>query len=130
MNKLIDFLQNKEDIIVGQPIEEVAINRIEEMLGIRFADEYKGVLKTFGFVCVDGHEITGIANAKRLNVYDVTMKKRANTDCVLLGLYVIEQTYIDEIVIWQSASGEIYQTVANSKPEKIADSIFEYLLNM
>ncbi len=42
------------------------------------------------------------------------------------GLYVIEQTHIDDIVIWQSEAGEIYQTVGGLKPEKIADGIIDY----
>ncbi len=123
----MDFLQKRTDLLVGKPVEETEIINIQEKLNIIFADEYKRILKAYGFVCVDGHEITGITNAKRLNVYDVTMKERANTSYDLSELYVIEQTHIDGIVIWQSESGEVYQTIADSKPEKIADSIVEYL---
>lgn len=43
------------------------------------------------------------------------------------GMYAIEQVHIDDIVIWQSESGEVYQTVGDSKPEKIANSIIEYI---
>lgn len=127
MSKLIDILQRKDELIVGKPAEDGEVDKVEKMLGVKFSDEYRSILKTFGFVCVDGHEITGIANAKRINVYDVTMKERANNDCDLSGLYVVEQTHIDGVVIWQSASGEVYQTVAGTEPEKIYDSLLKYI---
>ena len=127
MSKLIDILQRKDELIVGKPAEDGEVDKVGKMLGVKFSDEYRSILKTFGFVCVDGHEMTGIAKAKRINVYDVTMKERANTDCDLSGLYVVEQTHIDGIVIWQSASGEVYQTVAGTRLKKVADSIAEYL---
>ncbi len=127
MNSLTEFLRERTDLLVGKPVKETEIIDIQEKLNILFADEYKSILRGYGYVCVDGHEITGITNAKRLNVYDVTIKERANISYDLSELYVIEQTHIDGIVIWQSESGEVYQTVADSKPEKIADSIVEYL---
>ena len=39
----------------------------------------------------------------------------------------IEQLNIDNIVIWQSSSGEIYQTQSLNKPIKIYDSLYDYL---
>ena len=42
-------------------------------------------------------------------------------------LYVIEETHMDDIVIWQNAKGEIYQTAPNAKPIKICDSLAEYV---
>ena len=43
------------------------------------------------------------------------------------NLYVIELLNIDGIVIWQSSDGEVYQTYPNSNPEKIANSLSEYI---
>ena len=57
----------------------------------------------------------------------MTIKERENVACDMSGMYAIEQTHIDDIVIWQSESGEVYQTVRNSKPKKIAECIAEYL---
>ncbi len=126
MDNVVDFLQSKGNLLTGKPVDEVEIEKIEERLGVRFADEYKKIISTYGFVCVDGHEITGITDAKRLNVYEVTMKERESMTCDMPGLYVIEQTHIDDIVIWQSGSGKIYQTISGLKPEKIADNIIDY----
>ena len=42
-------------------------------------------------------------------------------------MYVIEQTHIDDIVIWRSASGEVYQTIFWGNPKKIAEGIIGYI---
>lgn len=127
MYDVIDFLLSKGELLTGKAVTKGDIEKIEEQLGVSFADDYKKIVSTYGFVCVDGHEITGITNAKRLNVYEVTIKEREGMICDMSGMYVIEQTHIDDIVIWQSASGEVFQTNGGLKSEKIADNISDYI---
>lgn len=129
MYDVIEFLQSKGELLTGKAVAKEDIEKIEEQLGVSFANDYKKIVSTYGFVCVDGYEITGITNAKRLNVYEVTIKERESVACDMSGTYVIEQTHIDDIVIWQSASGEVYQTKGNHEPIKIADGIINYLNN-
>lgn len=73
-----------------------------------------------------GHELTGICKAARLNVVDVTQDER-QYNSVPVDWYVIEQTNIDGIVIWQTASGTIYETCPGSEADKICDSLEEYI---
>ena len=127
MYDVIDFLQSKGELLTGKAVAKEDIEKIEEQLGVSFANDYKKIVSTYGFVCVDGHEITGITNAKRLNVYEVTIKEREKVVCDMAGMYVIEQTHIDDIVIWQSTSGEVFQTFLGGNPEKIADCIMDYI---
>ena len=129
MYNVIEFLQSKGELLTGKVVSKEDVEKIEEQLGVSFANDYKKIVRTYGFVCVDGHEITGITNAKRLNVYEVTIKERNNVACDMSEMYVIEQTHIDDIVIWQSASGEVFQTNGNHESVKIADSIINYLCN-
>jgi hypothetical protein len=42
-------------------------------------------------------------------------------------LYVVENTGVDGIIIWQSSSGEIYMTSPNLQPKQIAKSLNEYI---
>lgn len=44
-------------------------------------------------------------------------------------MYVIENTGIDVIIIWQDENGSIYKTNYDSKPKKIAASLADYILN-
>ncbi len=104
------------------------ITKAEEKLKLSFSAEYKRYLLKFGFATYDGHEITEICKAKRLNVVDVTLSERSITPDVPADWYVIEQLNIDGIVIWQSTSGEIFQTSPNSEPKKIYDSFVEYIM--
>ena len=129
MYDMIEFLQSKGELLTGKAVPKEDVEKIEEQLGVSFANDYKKIVSTYGFVCVDGHEITGITNAKRLNVYEVTIKEREKVVCDMAGMYVIEQTHIDDIVIWQSASGGVYQTNGNHEPVKIAEGIINYLNN-
>lgn len=126
MSNIVDYLRSKKELIIGQPAGQEEIEKTEALLGVRFSDEYKSILHNFGFVCVDGHEITGLTKAKRLNVYDITLKERENFKDVS-ELYVIEQTHIDGIVVWQATSGEVYQTGQDGEWDKIADNIEKYL---
>lgn len=103
------------------------ILRAEDILSLNFSKEYKKYLRTFGFATYEGHELTGICKAKRLNVIDVTLYERELSPDIPPTWYVIEQLNIDGIVIWQSSTGEIYQTAPNTEPLKICNSLLEYI---
>ncbi len=103
------------------------VAKAEEALKLSFSAEYKRYLLKYGFAIYEGHELTGICKAKRLNVVDVTFAERSITTDVPCNWYVVEQLNIDSIVIWQSSTGEIYQTSPNAKPRKICNSLAEYI---
>lgn len=107
----------KEDII-----------NAEEKLKLCFSEEYKKYLTAYGFVTYEGHELTGICKSKRLNVVDVTLDERNITPYIPNDWYVIEQLNIDGIAIWQSSTGEIFQTAPNTNPKKICNSLAEYIV--
>ena len=83
-------------------------------MSLSFSKDYKLYLSRCGFATYEGHELTGICKAKRLNVVDVTINERTISPNIPENWYVIEQLNIDGIVIWQSGTGDIYQT----SPEK------------
>ena len=43
-------------------------------------------------------------------------------------MYVIEQTGIDYIDIWQGKSGQVYRTYGNEKSKQISNSLEEFFL--
>lgn len=127
MNDLISCLKNKPMFIGSKGASNAQIAEAEEQLTVSFSKEYKHYLTTIGFAIYEGHELTGICKAKRLNVVDVTLSERNLTHDVPNDWYVIEQLNIDGIVIWQSTTGEIYQTSPNTEPEKICESLADYI---
>lgn len=127
MKNIIHEIEKMNFFHARKPVEDKQIQKAEVDLNIKFNNEYKSCIKSFGAFSIDGHEITGICSSDRLNVVNVTKKERCINKKIPENLYVIECLDIDHIVIWQSESGKVYQSMLNGKYEKIADSLIEYL---
>lgn len=127
MKDLISYLKSKPMFIGSNGATNAQITEAEEQLSVSFSNEYKQYLSDIGFAIYEGHELTGICKAKRLNVVDVTLIERTITPDVPADWYVIEQLNIDGIVIWQSTSGEIFQTSPNAKHKKICNCLADYI---
>lgn len=126
MNSVLDALRNAPDFIGGSGCGEDAIRTAEQALGLSFAPDYREYLRAFGLACFDGHELTGICKASRLNVVDVTLEERTHFPAAS-GWYVVEQANIDGVVIWQAPDGEIYQTMPGQPPRKLCDLLTGYV---
>lgn len=111
--------------LTGVSVEQ--ISNAEKTLALRFADEYREYLLTFGIASSDGHEFTGICNSKRLNVVDVTLAEKSITPGIPNDWYVLEEAGFDGIVIWQNSIGKIFQTQPGREAVELADSICDYL---
>ena len=61
-----------------------------------------------------------------INVVDVTLAERNFCTNIPEGWYVIEQTHMDGIVIWQDEQGCIYKAISG-KIDKIHNSLKEYV---
>ena len=127
MKKVLDILKDKNVVIGSKGASNAAITEAETELSVLFDKEYKDYLSSVGFAIYDGHELTGICKAKRLNVVDVTIRNRAIFNDVPDDWYVIEEAHIDGIVIWQDADGKVYQTAPGADSLKIADSLVDYI---
>ena len=112
-----------------KPATKVQITDAELQLKVSFADEYKEYLAAFGAIMADGMELTGIAKSEYRNVVSLTKKERELNPKVPNTMYVIENTCIDGIIIWQDTEGAVFQTTPTSAPKKVASSLREYILN-
>ena len=126
MKDILNLIKNKSKFYSIGNISEENIKEAELILNIRFASDYRMIMKEYGAVTFSGHELTGICNSKRLNVVDVTKEERKYNK-VPEDWYVIEQANIDDIVIWQDTNGAVYQTMPNKKPIKLCNSLLEYI---
>lgn len=103
------------------------IKNAEEELGLKFAEDYKEYIEEFGVISFEGHEFTGICNSKRLNVVNVTVSnKKINTN-IPSNMYVLEELNYDGFIIWQDTNGLIYETQYDSEPQRIYESLTEYI---
>lgn len=129
MKKIISELENMPNFRMIGGVSTDVIKASERELGLIFSNEYRLYLEKYGVVSFSGHEITGICNSPRLNVVTVTKEEHVYNPEVPADLYAVERADIDDVVYWQSASGEIYQSLPGAKTIKIADSLMEYLLS-
>ena len=127
MSEITSLLKDKEDFFSAKSASVNEIEDAEKELGLKFAADYSEYLLTFGVVSYFGHELTGICKSKRLNVVDVSKKQHEKQTAIPLSWYVIEETNMDGIVIWQSGTGEIYLSDARSSYRKIANSLADYV---
>lgn len=127
MIDVIKILQEKSDLLYGKGTSEELIRKAEDTLGLRFASDYRAYLLHFGIVAFDGSELTGIYPSTHLDVTKATVSERERNLKVPSNMYVIEKANIDGIIVWQSSEGDIYETVMNSEPIRVCQSLVEYI---
>jgi cell wall assembly regulator SMI1 len=125
--KIEEVLREKKNLLTGSGATEESINEAEKELALTFSEEYRTYLSIFGIAAYGGHELTGLTNSARVNVVAVTKEQRENKSDIPGDFYVVEETNVDEIVVWQSSGGEIYAMSSNGTLEKIGDSLSEYV---
>lgn len=127
MKNIVNVVKSLPKLLALKPATNIQITDAEIQLRLGFSDEYKEYLLNFGAIMAEGIELTGIAKSEHRNVVAQTKKEWSLNPKVLHNMYVIENTCIDGIIIWQDQNGTIYQTSPNSEPKKIADSLCAYL---
>lgn len=127
MATIIDVLKSKNNFLAGEGVSESLITNAEKALNLSFSKEYKDYLKTYGIAAYDGHEITGITKSPRVNVVDVTNAERKRNPEIPSDFYVIEETDVEEIVIWQSGDGKIFYSGPNQNLTQLCNSLAEYV---
>ena len=123
----IKAIENMKNFCSLKGTSEKIIIDAENSLGVTFSEEYKSYLKQYALASMNGHELTGIVDSKRLNVVDVTIKHREINPGIPENLYVLEELNIDDVVVWQDENGLVFQTIGTSEPVKIFDSLVEYV---
>ncbi|MCL2046876.1 MAG: SMI1/KNR4 family protein [Oscillospiraceae bacterium] len=127
MSNIIETIRSLPKMEGYKPASKIEISDAEIQLCLHFADEYKTYLAEFGEVSAQGLELTGIIDADYINVISATKEKWDLNPTVPRNLYVIEDTTIDGIVIWQDGNGIVYKTTPHNEPIKIAESMLDYL---
>lgn len=124
---VLEAIKEKELLSQPHPATDEQVNSAENILNTTFSDDFRDYLKTYGTIAYLGHELVGISDTEYLNVVNATSEERDFVENIPKVWYVVERLNVDGIVIWQSSSGEIYQTAPNSEPKKIYDSLAEYI---
>ena len=102
------------------------IHEAEEKLGLKFSKEFTEYAMTYGAASFFGHELTGFCSSARLNVVNITLDERQHNPGISQQLYVVEKTNFDGIIVWQDASGTVYETAPGAEAKKVSSSLEEY----
>lgn len=125
MDNIVSLIAKKKNLVSTGKVTIKEINETEERMNTKFAQEYKDYLQAYGIASFEGHELTGIGNIKRLNVESVSKKYKGNDETN--NMYVIEDLYYDDIIIWQNKEGKIFKSINKKTPIIICSSMLEYL---
>ena len=126
MTDIVELIQKQPDLYVMTGAAAADIEKAERELGLRFAKDYRKYVAQFGAASFSNRELTGVCRSARLSVVAVTIYERSKVS-VPEDWYVIEQTNIDSIVVWQAADGDVYKTIPGHQPERICNSLAEYI---
>lgn len=127
MANIIQTINSLSGLLPLKPATSKQITDAELELRIRFSNEYKEYLASFGAIMADGIELSGITKSEYRNVVSLTKKEWELNDKIPHNMYVVENTCIDGIVIWQDTKGLIYQSSPNEEPKQIANSLADYI---
>ena len=127
MGTLDKVISKRTDVDSSGPVDEKEIKKSEAELDLRFSKEYSEYLKNYGQISIEGHEFTGMKCAKYLDVVQATKEEWGLDAEISREWYVVEQSGIDGIVIWQDFKGKIYQSSPTTKAFKLADSLADYI---
>ena len=127
MSAIVEMLKAKNYFICEHSVTAEDIKNAERSLNLTFADDYTAYVLECGTASYEGHELTGISKDIKLDVVTVTKENLQRTTHIKIPLYVIEETHIDGIVIWQAPDKKIYQTGIDTEPVKIAENLAEYI---
>ncbi len=127
MDNIVKAMQAKQGFVALKGASAEQITKAEAALGVKFSEDYQKYVSAFGIASFENHELTGICASPRLNVVDVTLAERSKNPELPTDWYVLEQMNIDDVTIWQSSTGDVYQSLSGAKIIKLCGSLFEYL---
>ncbi len=127
MKNIVEIINSLSNLLPLKPATSIQITDAELQLRISFANEYKEYLAAFGAIMADGIELTGITKSEHRNVVAQTKSEWKLNTKIPHNMYVIENTHVDGIIIWQDTNGLIYQSSPSSDAKQIARSLAEYI---
>lgn len=126
MSNIIDKIKKIPNLYHIEGCSNQQIEKAQEALGIKFTEEFKDYVKTFGAISFYGTEWTGLNVEGYLNVVEVTKQEREFNSDFPSDCIVIENQGIDGVLVVMNETGKIF-TVQYEKQDFLCDSLLKYL---
>lgn len=130
MDNIVKLIESLPGLLLLKKATEEQIKSTEHKLGVSFSEDYKEYLLNFGGILAEGIELSGISYSDHRDVVSLTRTAWALNPKVPHSMYVIEDTRVDGIIVWQDYNGTIYKSLPNNEPIKIADSLAAYITSI
>ena len=127
MDSIVEVIRKADSAYYGEGIPMENIAEAESKLHLKFAKDYTEYLNAFGIAAVNGHELTGLDSDDRVNVVTVTLQNRDKAVQDLGKYYVIEESNIDGLVVWQDQSGKVFVFTDDGNLFPLCNSLVEYI---
>ncbi len=127
---ICEFLESYDDFSHHNPVSLEKIRVAEELLNLKFADDYVECLLKYGAVDVEDIELFYITdNNKNRSVIHQTIELKELEDGVYIAddMYAIQDLWYDDLMAWQDRSGAVYISAPFEKPIKVANSLADYI---
>lgn len=127
MTEWIEKIKDNNIFKQAYPADIHVIQEAEKKLAVKFSADYVAFLQNVGASICFGHEISGLTDSHTLNVIKLTQEQKLRNPNVPSAWYAIEETHMDGIIIWQDQNSFIYQSSPSFTPQKIADSLEQWI---
>lgn len=127
MERIVSIIEQLPEMAHSKVASSEEIVCAEQKLNLKFAEEYKQYLLNFGMAWSDIIALSGIIDDEEYSVVELTQKIKPYHLNVPEDFYVIEDVGVDGLVIWQNATGTVFQSIPNHAPVKIFDSLADFL---
>lgn len=127
MSEIVSVISQLPEMEHAVPATESEVAAAETALGLAFAPEYREYLLHFGAAFSDIIAVSGLCDDPDYNVVTLTQALRPHHQPVPRSCYAIEDVGVDGLVVWQDATGTVYQSVPGSEAMKVFDSLAAFL---
>ncbi|MBR3968104.1 MAG: SMI1/KNR4 family protein [Clostridia bacterium] len=125
---IIEVVESLEDLEQVGPATLEEIEKAQEILGVKFADDFIQLLSKYKVLYAKNIEWMGLHEAEYVNLVKNTLHEKEVDKTAPADMYFIEDLGIDGLQTWQHESGAVYgRTRFYDDLEKLADSLVEYI---
>jgi len=130
MTKIVSIIEKFPALkSFASPANDAMIEKAEKELNLKFANEYREYVSTYGAIWSENITVSGIIDGDRdFGVVELTSRLRSYyAPQIPNNFYVIEEVGVDGLVIWQDETSAIYQSIPGSNTIKIYDNLSDFL---
>lgn len=127
---IIEIIKGLEDLHYMGPASEEEIQLTEKNMHLKFAEDFKKYVSTFGAIIAKGIELTGITKSNQSNVLVITNQENDFNYSIPSNMYVVDDSLAEVSLILQDETGAIYELFPSGEITKKFSSLAEYILSL